>query len=381
MYIEYEFLCPAGLFAQLRVFSLGPIEMLLLVVDDEPHVQMLLKVGLEASGEHVVVCAGSGREALDTLAETADPFDCLLLDIQMPEMDGVELCQAIRAQDAYKTTPILMLTAMSQMSYVDRAFRSGASDYVTKPFDFPVIRRRLHNLVNLAQQTEPQGEDHAFGDAKDEHAKRAELRARKLIDLSGIDRFLQAAEFDNLAKQVVLSNPGQSSAFAVKILNFEAVREALSPQKYTEMLSAIAARMSEFIQASGGFSTYRGNGVFICLEPQSARYKLSALTASLSAAVDNFAPDVTPHFVSGERVFKRLGTRADALMLMQEAAHSMSQEVRDARPVRMPPRRLLRNHLKSGLEKLFERNAYQELLYDVQDQEGNLGKSLSRRVD
>ncbi|MDB5657532.1 MAG: response regulator [Cypionkella sp.] len=102
------------------------------------------------SGFPDVTTASSGQRALDALANSDDSFDCLLLDINMPGMDGVELCERVRRLEAYRTTPIIMLTAMSEGEYIDSAFKAGTTDYATKPFDIDELGARLrvaHKLI------------------------------------------------------------------------------------------------------------------------------------------------------------------------------------------------------------------------------------------
>ena len=108
----------------------------LLVVDDEPAILQLIEMLVQFSGEHTVTTAECAVDALDVLTQPdAEPVDCFLVDIQMPGTDGIELCKILRSRHDHKKTPILMLTAMSEKSYIDQAFSAGATDYITKPFE------------------------------------------------------------------------------------------------------------------------------------------------------------------------------------------------------------------------------------------------------
>ena len=107
-----------------------------LSVDDDWMILELLELAMSVSGQHELTIVTSGEKAIQLLEQGEQRFDCFLLDIQMPHIDGVELCRVIREMPMYKRTPILMATAMSQKVYIDRALAAGASDYVTKPFDF-----------------------------------------------------------------------------------------------------------------------------------------------------------------------------------------------------------------------------------------------------
>ncbi len=102
-----------------------------LIVDDEPNIVLSLEFLMKRAGFEVTV-ARNGREALDALA--GPPPDLLLLDVMMPEFDGYEVCERIRADQAWAGTTIFMLTARGRDSERDRGLALGADAYVTKPF-------------------------------------------------------------------------------------------------------------------------------------------------------------------------------------------------------------------------------------------------------
>jgi len=101
----------------------------ILVVDDEPSIVELVRFTLE-DAEVRVVEASDGAEAL-ILARRIKP-DLVLLDVQMPRLDGLEVCRQLRREPAFARTPIIMLTAAGQQA--DRTRGLGAGEYLTKPF-------------------------------------------------------------------------------------------------------------------------------------------------------------------------------------------------------------------------------------------------------
>ena len=102
---------------------------LILVADDEEPLLRLLKVSLGLEG-YDVVTASNGEKAVQAFEGSAP--DLAILDIGMPVVDGFGVLKAIRAQS---TIPVIMLTAMDESSYLERALASGADDFMTKPFD------------------------------------------------------------------------------------------------------------------------------------------------------------------------------------------------------------------------------------------------------
>ncbi len=112
----------------------------LLVVDDTEVNRDLLARRLRALG-HEVSIAVHGREALEVLA--ARKIDLVLLDIMMPEMDGFQVLQRMRADPVLRTIPVIMISAVDEIDSVARAIELGATDYLPKPFNAVVLRARV----------------------------------------------------------------------------------------------------------------------------------------------------------------------------------------------------------------------------------------------
>jgi DNA-binding response OmpR family regulator len=118
-----------------------------LVVDDEPNIVMSLEFLMRRAGFEVQV-ARNGREALDAL-EGAAP-DLLLLDVMMPEFDGYEVCERIRARPEWNGTKIVMLTARGREVERERGLALGADAYVTKPFSTRDLVDKVKHMLGSA---------------------------------------------------------------------------------------------------------------------------------------------------------------------------------------------------------------------------------------
>lgn len=104
----------------------------ILVVDDEPHIVRLVQVNLEKAG-YVVTTASNGQEALDAVAK--EQPDLMVLDVMMPEMDGLETLKRLKGNPETDDIPVILLTAKAQDSDVFEGWKSGADLYLTKPFN------------------------------------------------------------------------------------------------------------------------------------------------------------------------------------------------------------------------------------------------------
>ncbi|TKB06426.1 response regulator [Desulforhopalus sp. IMCC35007] len=120
-----------------------------LVVEDEADIQQLVSYNLIRAGFHVT-CADNGEEALDRLR--SEEIDCVLLDLMLPGMSGLEVCKAIRKVESTNTSPlpIIMLTAKGEEEDVVAGLECGADDYITKPFSPKVLIARVKAVVKRA---------------------------------------------------------------------------------------------------------------------------------------------------------------------------------------------------------------------------------------
>lgn len=115
----------------------------ILVVDDEPDLVELIGYNLEQQG-HSVVRAANGSEAIK-LAKARQP-DLIVLDVMMPEINGIEVARRLRSQTETASIPIIMLTAKSEEANELEGLGAGADDYITKPFSMQVLLARIEAL-------------------------------------------------------------------------------------------------------------------------------------------------------------------------------------------------------------------------------------------
>ncbi|MBC1330397.1 response regulator transcription factor [Listeria booriae] len=119
----------------------------ILVVDDDPHIRQLVGHHLRAEGFHVIE-AENGVHAETLLNE--DQVHLAIVDLMMPEMDGLELCQRMRAD--YPEIPVIMLTAKDALLDKAQGFEAGTDDYVTKPFEPQELIFRVRALLRRYNQ-------------------------------------------------------------------------------------------------------------------------------------------------------------------------------------------------------------------------------------
>lgn len=228
-------------------------EATVLVVDDERRYRDLIEMDLSRRG-YGVLLAGDGLRALD-LVEQGSP-DLVVLDLMLPDMDGYEVCRRIRE---VSSVPIIMLTARAEEADKVRGLRSGADDYVTKPFSAEELLARVEAVLRRAEAGHPS--DEPPFDSNGLHIDFAEHR----VTVHGRDLELTASEYRLLAQ--LAANAGRV------MVHDELLRRVWGPgyDGASELLHTAIRRLRRKIEDDPASPTYiltkRGIGYLL---PKSA---------------------------------------------------------------------------------------------------------------
>jgi CheY-like chemotaxis protein len=123
----------------------------ILVVEDDPDIQKLIRMSLKFQGVAEVAVAGDGEECL-AVVQGVKP-DLILMDVTMPRLDGYETCRRLKADPQTRSIPVIFLTAKAQKGEEEIGTRAGALGYLTKPFDPMTLRERILGILERAEVT------------------------------------------------------------------------------------------------------------------------------------------------------------------------------------------------------------------------------------
>jgi CheY-like chemotaxis protein len=120
-----------------------------LIVEDDPDIQKLIRMSLTFQGVEEIVLASDGEECLSVVLRVRP--DLILLDVTMPRLDGYETCRRLKADSQTRCIPVIFLTAKAQRGEKEIGLRAGALGYLTKPFDPLTLRAQILGILEKSE--------------------------------------------------------------------------------------------------------------------------------------------------------------------------------------------------------------------------------------
>jgi len=219
-----------------------------LAVDDTAVMRMLVADILKPAGVTLLEAA-SGEQALQRANGNA--IDAFLLDIRLPDMNGIELCRELRSMQQYRSAPIVFITAIDQREVLQWALEAGADDFIQKPLHAMVLRRRLANLLQKA----------------------ASIRQAELMSLS-LQRYVSPRTGEIAKAYAATGSLPAPHRQEVCVLfsdarGFTEMSQELEPEPLFEMLSEQIAAQVDLVYRHGGFiDKFSGDGIMAVFDAE-----------------------------------------------------------------------------------------------------------------
>ena len=214
----------------------------ILVVDDTPHNVRLLSIILSQQGYQVRKALNAER-AIAAVQEF--PPDLILLDVMMPEMNGYQVCEQLKASPKTRSIPVIFLSALDDVSDKVKAFEVGAVDYITKPFQEKEVLARVENHLTIQSQQRLLEEQNSRLEKEIKERKRVELALRLAQEKS--DRLLLNILPAKIAEKLKKSEGSIASRFESATVLFADIRsftnlsEKMSPKASAKPTSSMDA--------------------------------------------------------------------------------------------------------------------------------------------
>jgi class 3 adenylate cyclase len=240
---------------------------LILVVDDVAENVDIVTVRLAANGYEVEI-ARNGREALDRAYQLRP--DLILLDVMMPEIDGIEVTRRLKADVTMRAIPILLLTAKASRDDVVIGLDAGGDDYITKPFDQTTLVARVRSLLrikSLYDTVERQAVELAALN-RDLEA-RVERQVGELERARGLKRFLPPQLADMIVAEgndagILQHHRREIAALFCDLRGFTTFAEIAEPEEVMDLLKAYHSALGPLIhEAQGTLERFLGDGMMV----------------------------------------------------------------------------------------------------------------------
>lgn len=232
--------------------------MRILAVDDDPTIRDMLRNCLTAQHGFDLVCAEHAEGALALLEDSDTDFDCFLLDIMLPGIDGITLCAELRSLIKYRDTPILMVTASTTHDLMERAFRAGATDFIYKPLNGVELGARINTagLLNDSLRRE-QVAHHSLA----ELTRLMKIRCEESFDL-GVPDVYDLNGFENRLLRLP-EGCYAMNLIAIRLPQIRNIFDALTPAEFCSQMVRVAEASIVALQRHRCILGYAGNGVLV----------------------------------------------------------------------------------------------------------------------
>lgn len=278
----------------------------ILAVDDQ-RLNLNILHGL-LKDEFQVMVATSGEQALKA-ALTGQP-DLVLLDINMPDMDGYEVLRRLKQDPLTMRVPVIFITALTEAEDETRGLEQGAADYITKPLHASVVRARVRTQIRLKRQNDLL-ESYAFRDGL------TGLANRRAFDERG------ATEWTRCQRAGV-----PLSAIMIDVDHFKLYNDSYGHGQGDDCLRGVASALAKRVQRAGDMVARYGGEEFVVLLPSTGHVAGLEVAESLRSAVDSLglehrASKVTDHVTISVGLATAMPSQHSALSALLEGADSM----------------------------------------------------------
>ena len=246
----------------------------LLVVDDNEDNRYTLSLQLNAQGYHNIAIAINGHEALSVLH--SKPFDLVLLDIMMPELNGYEVLERMRSSPELRNIPVIMISAIGELDSVVRCIELGAEDYLPKPFEPTLLRarvyaslerKRLHDQV-VAQAAELASQAAELATWNKTLEQRVADQLGEIERMGKLRRFLSPQVADLIVasgmEKQLQSHRREITALFCDLRGFTSFSETSDPEDVMMLLRDYHAAIGQIIIKYGAtLEHFAGDGVML----------------------------------------------------------------------------------------------------------------------
>ncbi|WP_434133247.1 diguanylate cyclase [Sporomusa sphaeroides] len=325
--------------------------MAILIVDDSADSRVLVKRLLEKNGFSEVITAETAFAAFDLLgmdrpACVSTRIDLILMDVIMPDMDGIEACRLIKANRCLKDIPIIVITASDITETLERAFTAGAMDFITKPVKPLELKARVLSALKIKYEIDQRKAREAELVKVLEELENANRELSRLSSLDGLTGIANRRHFERIYDMEWRRAARTGSELSVLFLDldfFKYYNDTYGHQEGDDCLKQVAAAAGQVLKRPGDLVARYGGEEFVVILPETSIAGAVEVAEAIRQAIErcnipHSASPVAAHVTVSVGVAGGLVTQADkpsdfiarADKALYEAKHSGRNRVKVA---------------------------------------------------
>ncbi|KAB2952881.1 diguanylate cyclase [Heliorestis acidaminivorans] len=242
----------------------------ILIIDDAEDIRFLLQELLKRENYKTIV-VHSAQEGISILEEKAQKINLILMDVLMPDMNGIEACQKIKSQRKWRDIPVIMVTALNDMEELDRAFSVGAIDYITKPIKKRELLARIRSALALKKEMDQRKAREIELLSVNGLLEDAVEKLKSLSSLDGLTELPNRRRFDEYLEKEwkrAVRNGTKISLIMLDIDYFKAYNDSKGHLSGDECLKKIAHALKQTVQRSADLVCRYGGEEFAVILPE-----------------------------------------------------------------------------------------------------------------
>ncbi|MER3446092.1 MAG: diguanylate cyclase response regulator [Candidatus Dadabacteria bacterium] len=266
--------------------------MKILIVDDSPDSQLLIKSILNYAGYKDLLTANSALEAfrqlgMDNLASASTDIDLILMDVVMPEMDGIEACRLIKSFEYLRDIPIIIVTATAKD--LQMAFAAGATDYITKPLNKVELLARVSSALRLKREIDNRKAREQELMKLTQQLEELNQILQRLSSSDGLTGVANRRHFDLVLKQEwrrAIRDATPLSLILIDVDFFKAYNDTYGHQMGDDCLKRVANSLKGVLKRPTDLIARYGGEEFVALLPKTDTDGAAALAEGMRAGIE-----------------------------------------------------------------------------------------------
>ncbi len=264
----------------------------ILIVDDSRIARVVFESILQDAGYNVI-SAGSVRDAfaelgLDPLSDAPKNVDLILMDILLPETDGIEACRTLKSSEHFRDIPIIIISGLDETAHLEAAFAAGAADYIAKPANRIELLARVRFALQLKMEMDRRKAREKELLALTEQLEELNLKLQDLSSIYGLTGIANRRTLDDFLDREWKRAQRETKNLSLIMIDidfFKLFNDTYGHQAGDDCLRSVAAVLQGLMRRPGDLVARYGGEEFVAVLPETGLFGATSLAESMSKAV------------------------------------------------------------------------------------------------